>query len=419
MDRPASEWRAHWPVVAGAGIGMGASFALWQYVQSLFVPELTAAFGWTRGQMMGAMAAGLVGALAAPLIGRIADRIGVRRVIVTATLLLALAYVGFANQPGTLPAYFALTFFHTVVGIGCGAAIYTRAVAGWFDRNRGLALGVAITTIAAFAALVPPLLRTAMDAYGWQAGYYVLAALALGIGLPAGLTVRERREAQPAGGAEGSSPTSPSDVPRDAGARWSDMLRDRRYWLLLVAVALVNLPGTGLLSQLAPLLTDGGLTPQAAAGLVSLFAGAVIVGRLATGFLVDRMRASVVAFVFAAAPAAGCAILLGAEPTLALAALAVVLIGLQQGSEIDLIGYLISRIFGLRNYSAAFGSTVTVLALSGAAGAAFFGASHDAVGSYATALTVSIPLFLAGATAFLFMGDVRTKAPAAGAVPAE
>jgi predicted MFS family arabinose efflux permease len=415
IDRPhGSEWRAHWRVVLGAAIGMGTAFSLYQYVSSLFLKELSAEFGWTRGQVFGAFAMGLVGALCAPLVGRIVDAVGVRPVLIVCTLLLGGVYVGLANMPGELGVFFGLIATMAIVGTGCGALAYTRAVNSWFVRNRGLALGCTIGGVSLFAILMPPVLNWIITQYDWRMAYYALGALAVFVGLPIVLTtVWERREAVRAGRA-----AEAADASMSVGLGWGEAIRTRHYWLLIAAMILVNVAGAGLLSQLAAMLTDRGLTREVAAWLLSAFGLSVLIGRIGTGFLVDRMAPSGVAFLFTGIlPAIGCALLLAPaspEAAFGLALAAVILLGLQQGAEMDLLGFFVARQFGMKTYSSIFGSMITAIALSSAAGVAMWGAAFDRSGDYTVALLASVVAFPLAGLCFLGLAGAgrRFDAPA-------
>lgn len=379
-----SEWRGSWQIVAGAAVGLGTALPIWNYVSSLFVTHLTGAFGWTRGELASASAASLLGALAGPFIGKLADRFGVRPVLALGFCGMAAIYVAFAFQPGSLGVYATLIVAHTMIGLACGGAIFSRAVAGWFERSRGLALGMTMTGVPASAALVSPLLQWVIGSYGWQAGYLLLAGLAVGVGLPMSMwLIRDCPRAE--------------EATSDEGADWSTIARSKGFWLLVLSLLPVNAAGTGLMSQMAPLLTDRGLSGATTAWLLSLFAGSVLFSRLGGGWAIDRFSPRLVATVVTSVPALGCALLLFGNNSLAVAMIALILIGVQQGAEIDLVGYLLAHMFGLKNYASAYGVCVASLGISGAAGVAWFGWSFDAEQNYSTALAVSVPCFLAGA----------------------
>lgn len=407
MSTTASEWRSGWPVVFGAALALGTALPVWNYVSSLFVAPMTAEFGWTRGQLASASASAFFGSLAAPVIGKVADIFGARRVLMLGLLGYAGAFLALAFQPGTLAAYTVIIMLHTMIGIACGGAIFSRAVAGWFDRSRGLALGLTMTGVPLAAALITPALHLVIAGWGWQSGFIFLSALSLVIGIPCVfLLVRERDHVQTAGPGEGPPPAQD-------GANWSEIARSSGFWLLALALLPINAAGTGIMSAMAPILTDGGMSPALAAGLVSMFAISVIASRLGGGWLIDRFPPHLVAAGVAAVPAIGCALLLAGQANVALAAVALILIGVQQGAEIDLVGYLLARLFGMKNYASAYGVCVVFLGLSGAFGVAWFGRSFDAHGSYDTALAISAPCYLAGAALlFALRGPIRRSARA-------
>lgn len=399
MSDAAEEWRNGWRVVAGAALALGTALPIWNYVSSLFVVHLTGEFGWTRGQLASATAAAFFGSLAGPLVGKVADNVGVRPVLSVGLLGYAGMFVALALQPGTLLAYTAIIMFHTMIGVACGGAIFSRAVASWFDRSRGFALGLSMTGVPLSAALVAPAVQWMIDANGWRSGYLLLAGLALFVGLPLTLAlVRER-------------PRPAEDAPGE-GAEWSQIVRSGGFWLLALSLLPVNAAGTGIMSAIAPMLTDQGISAALAATLVSAFAMAVIAARLGAGWSIDRFPPHIVAAVVTGAPALGCAVLFFADGSALLATVALLLIGVQQGAEIDLVGYLLARLFGMRNFASAYGVCVAFLGLSGAAGVAWFGQSFDATGSYSSAIALSVPAYFAGAAMLFSLGARVAHAPA-------
>jgi MFS family permease len=404
--RPSEEWRRGWRIVAGASVGLGTGVSLYVLLMSLFVTHITKAFGWSRGDMgIAGMVAFLSGALTMPVVGRLVDKLGFRRIVLVCVPGLALVYLLIALQPGYYPFHLVLAVFGGLFGGGTAAITYTRPVIAAFERQRGLALGVATAGTSITAMIVPPVLAAVIAAYSWRSGLYALAALTALIGLPLALAL--------IGGArEGTALVQ--DVSEEG--RWRDYdpaarhqatlaeaARGSQFWLLAGALVAVNIPGSGVVSQLAPLIGDKGLPDQAVALVMSIYSAGLLAGRLVTGFSLDRLPAPAVAAVMTFIPAAGIVVLLNSS-SFAPAALAVAMIGLQQGSEIDLIAYFVSRRFGRKHYGAIYGAVAMAGALSTAFALVFFGKVHDATGSYDVALTVGAVAFCLGAMAFLAMG---------------
>ena len=157
------------------GMGVGAGL---QYVSSLFIESLEHAFGWSRGDIATAAAIGLLGALSAPLIGIIADRVGVMRVAIGCLLLVALAYVGLACMTGELWQFMACVSLLALAAPGSASLVFSRAINGWFDKSRGLALGVMASGLSVATFALSPVLRGIIEEHGFRTGYLTLAAAA-------------------------------------------------------------------------------------------------------------------------------------------------------------------------------------------------------------------------------------------------
>jgi predicted MFS family arabinose efflux permease len=232
------------------------------------------------------------------------------------------------------------------------------------------------------------------------------------IGLPLALfLIGNPRLKHTIAGADIDAPSRPTR----SGLDLAQASRTGRFWLLAAALVCVNIPGSGVVGQLAPLITDTGLAPRAVAMVMSLYAVGLLSGRLGCGYCLDRFSPPMVAAIFTLIPTLGCLLLLLPEPSFAVAALAVILIGVQQGSEVDLLAFFISRGFGTRRYGSIYGAIATFGALSTLTGLLLFGQMHDATGSYDIALVIGAAAFVLGAASFFAIG--RTKAVWTEALP--
>jgi sugar phosphate permease len=412
-----AEWRSHWRIVLGVATGMGTGVALYLLVSSLFVTRITEEFGWSRGDMsLAAGVAYIAGALSLAVIGRLLDRHGYRRIVLVCVPGLALVYLGLASIEGSFLIYTLLMVVAGVFGTGTGAIAYTRPLIAAFDRQRGLALGVAASGISVTAMLVPPLLAVVIATYGWRAGFIAMAVITAGIGLPLTLWflrgAKNERHVDTEALALSELPEATEAERRAPSIPLRAAMRGAQFWLLAIALVAINIPGSGIMGQLAPLLSDQGLSDAAIGIALSVYAMGLMAGRLLTGFALDRLPVARVAAFMTGVPALGALILLVPEPHLAIALLAVALLGLQQGSELDLLAYFISRNFGFGHYSAIFGAIAAAGALATASGLVLFGQVHDFTGSYTIALIVGAIAFLVGAAAFFATGRVARPLPA-------
>ena len=116
----------------------------------------------------------------------------------------------------------------------------------------------------------------------------------------------------------------------EEGLTLGEALRGYRFWVLLLSIFLVYVVQSGLVPNLIPALTDAGIPMSEAATAMSSFGAAVIVGRLAIGWLVDRFWAPAAAAAIAL-PVIACLMLLQSL-TLSNAILASLLLGFAAGA---------------------------------------------------------------------------------------
>ncbi len=398
------EWEKGWTVVLGAAVGFASGMSVLSFASSVFVEPLQEAFGWSRGQIGFYHYAGLAVAFMAPVIGRLTDRFGVRLIAASCLTAVGLVWIALASMTGSLFVFYALFGLFYVVGLGTTGMTFTRAVTSWFDKSRGLALACTNLGMTIVGMALPAVLYFAISQSNWRAGFLVLAALALLVGLPATLLlVRER-------------PASPADT-HDAQIKPSaflTVLANRKVLLVCFAGALTYAPFAGVVSQLHPLLTDAEIAPNVAANVLGMLAGSALIGTMLAGWLVDRIWAPAVGFVFTAAPIIGCVILL--SPTLhpAFAAVAVILLGMAQGAEVQLIAYLIGKYFPMRDYSTIFGVSLFIVVTLASTAAILFGFAHDYFGHYRYALMAAATCFGFAAGLYLLLGPYPNQRDAEG-----
>jgi MFS family permease len=384
-----------WWVVVGSVFGLlVGNGPIMQFTFGIFLLPVTKEFGWSRSSTASALVVGLtMTAVCMPFAGRLIDRYGIRRVTLPALVLFAgcLAALGlWARTPTTFVALYALM---GVAAAGQTPLPYAKAIASWFDAKRGLALGVAMSGVGLGAALVPQWAQWLVAHTGWQYAYLGLAALVLAVGVPAvALAVRE---AGPAGAAR-----APGDTPGLSGA---EALKNAAFWKLALAFFAVALATNGTIAHVVPLLVDRGIAPGIAAGAMAFAGLALTGGRLFAGYLLDRLHAPYVATIFVLLPLAGIALLLAGVPP-QIAPVAIVLIGLGLGAEVDLIAYLLSRYLGIRCFGELYGYLFSVFMLGSGLGPWVMGVAFDRTGSYQPALGAFVVALVLACTLLLRLG---------------
>jgi cyanate permease len=381
-------------VLAGAVIGCATGIsALLLYTNGLFVAGLTAEFGLTRTQFgFGVLLVTLAIAAANPLVGWAVDRFGAKWPSIAGLLLLSAGFAMLGWSVRSVTSYLLPQPLVAFAAAASGPVAFSKLVSAAFDRRRGLALGLTMAGIGLAAAFVPPRLAAHIVAHGWRAGYLALSLLPLAgavllvVILPARAdAVPSRQAPDPAAAGEGTSPGIDSRV----------------FWILAAAFATMSLAFTGMLPHFVPMLTDGGLDPVAAGRIAGQIGLAVISSRLLIGFLLDRLFAPRIAIAVCLLAAAGCALFI-ARGTAA-ATLTAIALGFAIGAELDLMGFLVARYFGLAGFGRIYGWLYGAFVAASGLAPLWVGALRDTTGSYTLPLALCIVGLIAACGVFLLL----------------
>lgn len=278
---PATEPRYGWVMVAVAAlfIGMGTGSLL---TVSVFLKPLIAEFGWRRGDTAFAyMAAGLSYGLSGIAMGHLSDRYAIRWIVLVGAVGLGASLVLLAN----LTTLWQLYLFYCLLG-GLGASAFHAPllsnVGYWFDRNKGLALGVTTAGRALGQGFVPFFAGYLIIAFGWRESYQVLGIITWVVLVPVALLIRT-----PPGFAEARRAASQEEGPdgKDAPPVGPIVVVP---WLGIAAVFCCINMATPFI-HLVALARDTGVDAQYAASVLTLsfvtsFFGAVAFGKLADRF---------------------------------------------------------------------------------------------------------------------------------------
>lgn len=405
-----SEFRRGWPVLVAAGLGIafGASPIPFNSIGA-FIPQLEQEFGWGRGDIqLSLFVFTIVVVVTVPVIGAMADRFGVRPVAIGTLALFGVAYASLAFTPASIIGFYVLWGLMGLLGGGSTPVTWTRAINGWFERNRGLALAIALMGTGLTATFLPRLSVWLIEHVGWRLAFAGIALLPLGIALPVAL-VAFRDPPRPAE----ASATAVRPAARAPGLTLAQAVRNYRFWVLALSILLVATGIGGTITNLQPLLIDRGFTAAHAASIAGLIGISVVVGRLFAGWLIDRFWAPAVTFPMLALPGIACVLLALSEIPPTLASISAIMIGLAAGAETDLVAYLTARYFGLGHYGSLYGLQYAVFGLASGFAPFMFGRVYDVAGTYNPILYLAAAFFAFGAIALLTLGRYPTTFPEA------
>lgn len=389
-----------WYVAIACGIGMGCGMAsILTSTFQVFLAPLMAEFGWTRPQLfLGLTITLLVVTCCAPFFGVLVDRIGARNLILTGLLLEAAVIASFYYQTASIPALYARYVAMALLAMGTTHVGFARVITVWFDKRRGLALGIMLAGLGVGNMIWPVLTQWGIDQWGWRGAYLMLAVLIVAVGF---VTVAAivRESPQSMGLTVDGIPAANEQAAREKpnyGMTRGEAMRTPTFWIMLFAFLLIGVSVSSVQGHMIPILTDRGLDATTAATVLSVVGGALVVGRLGAGWLMDHFFAPRVAIAFLVGPIVAIA-LLASGVTGIWAFVAGILTGLAVGAEMDVTTYLASRYFGVRNFSAIFAFFYAAYTLGAAFGPLGTAIAQGKTGSYDGPLMVHGGLLVVGA----------------------
>jgi MFS family permease len=410
-----------WWIVFVAGIGLFMGYGpIVTFTFGVFLKRLIQEFGWSRGQISQAFSLSLlVMSFCFPIVGRCVDRFGARRVILPSVLLFGLGLMSLALLTPNLWHLYAVYLGLGIVGGGTAPVPYSNVISHWFDKRRGLALGVAMVGLGLGAFITPSLAQVLIGSVGWRSAYVAIGIMVIAVAVPVvGIFLKEAPAMMglwPDGEKSGSGRRQSQG--QVEGLTFAEARQSSAFWIMVSTFFLMSASVHGCLIHLAPLLTDRGISPEMAALATSLFGGALLLGRVGAGYLLDHFFASSVAVGFFCGAALGF-LLLWSGVTGPLAFGAAFLVGLGMGAEGDIIAYLVSRYFGLRSFGEIYGYAFGAFTLGGVFGPLLMGKGFDATGSYSMMLGVFVITTLLAVALMTQLGPYRDVNPASEQSPA-
>ncbi|UVS77255.1 putative MFS-type transporter YhjX [Actinokineospora sp. UTMC 2448] len=308
LEEPATRLRRpHWAwFVAGTAFVALVGAAGFRAAPSVLIDPLHQEFGWSTATISAAVSVNLLlYGLISPFAAALMDRLGMRRVVAGALLLVA---AGSGLTVFMTASWQLLLFWGVFVGVGTGSMALTfvaTVTSRWFVRHQGLVSGVLTAGGAAGQLVFLPLVAHLSTDHGWRTASLAVCAGALAVVPLVLLALRERPEDVGAT-ALGADPDAPPPAPpsgvRSAGRAITVLrtaARNRTFWLLAAGFAICGASTNGLIgTHFVPAAHDHGMPATTAAGLLALIGIFDIAGTIASGWLTDRVDPRVLLGVY-------------------------------------------------------------------------------------------------------------------------
>lgn len=384
----------------------------------VFLLPLTEEFGVGRAQgALPPVAMMLTGIVFSPLIGMAISRFPIRNVMLTGAFAMSLGFYALSEAT----AFWQIVLAYGLAGPPAMGALGSIAcnslIVNWFERRRSLALGLAMVGMSISGAIMIPAATWGLETWGWRGVYRFFAIIPLGLmPLIAWLVVNRPEDLglaadgeDPAEVAKAAIQFAPADpTPMRA------LLATPTLWLIGAACGLSFFGALAVMNHGIAFAIDRGIDPMRAAGMLSAISVGAATGKLAFGWLADRLGekgAFKVALTFQFFALLGLATLSGYAALVAASGL----FGLGLGGIAPLQVALLARSFRGGDFSRALGLIAPLMIPFQIAGPPLAGWIFDRQGSYDLAIWIFMASTLASGfvISFLRLPDAGKPTPQA------
>jgi MFS family permease len=389
--------------IQAVGVGIYISYGV-------FFNPLLEFFDWPRAAISGASSAAFfITGLFAMVVGRLNDRFGPRLLMSIAAVFLGLGF-GLMSQVSTLFQLYLV--FGLIFGIGLSSVdvIALTTITRWYSLNRGKMTGIVKVGTGAGQFTIPIIASFLIAWTGFQNAFIIMGASALvlliaiaqflhrdpdiyyGAGTDATVTVGTAADATAVAGAAGPAGAAACSGIRPvqtAGMDFSQALKSAKLWLLCLSYLLTAFCLMSVMIHIVPHGRDMGIPPHRAAGVLAAIGAVSMLGRFASGMLIDRTGSKTIMVICFVLLLTALAWLTRADALWKLYTFAMVY-GIAHGGFFTAISPMVAELFGIRAHGSLFGIVVFSGTTGGAVGPFVTGFLFDMFQNYAAAFLVLI-----------------------------
>lgn len=393
-----------WIIIAISFLTLAIAFGIW-YSFSVFFLAIIDDFGWSRAATSGIFSIFIIcHALMGVVTGHLQDRFGPRWVIPFGSVLLAAALILTSRAQEIWHFYLVYGLFASTGVSLIGFTSHSAFLPNWFERKRGLAVGIAMAGIGFGMLVLVPLLEKIITLYGWRSAYLWAAAGVLIIVAPLNLIFARKSPADlnlnPDGDASAGAlkKVPPKRTVEIINEEWvarewtlAEAIKTRRFWFVTCAFFCISFAYQSTLLHSVSAMVDSGLTRHTATLLFGVLGIAGSGGKILFGYLSDLYGREQINTIGGITAALGIACLIASgSGGAALALVFALLFGIGYGSAAPLLPSVSADIFSGRSFGIIFAMIGIGGGMGGSCGSYLAGLIHDLTHSYTLSLSMSI-----------------------------
>lgn len=382
---------SRWLIVGVGFMILGLVYTIRSTI-GLMMPIWSEEFGWSRSMISsgGAMCL-IVMAIIAPFAGSAVDRYGARPFVVGGLVAVAISSTLLATMQSAWMFFIA---FSLLSGIGFGVVamhVIVAAVSPLFDKNKGLAVGIATAGSTAGQLLIIPIVAIFLVSFGWRETYIVYAVICAAVALLCWWLL--------------AAPKANKKVEVAESTFWQDakyLVKKPVFHAVFWSFTLCGFTSTGVVeTHLMPYLAACGYPTLDSALSYGFLSGFNMIGMMLSGYLSDKMNKVWLLTIIYVMRGLSFIVLMFVIGDYAALAIFTVAFGLFDYSTVPVTAGIIVEHLGQRLLGITMGILAAGHALGAAAGAYYGGYLFDLFARYEEMWVASIVLaIVAGVIAF-------------------
>jgi len=392
-------------VVALAGSVTILATSNFQYAVGVFLKPLISQFGWSRAAISGSVSTmGLLTGVLGLVTGSLSDRYGPRKLILIGVLLAGLGYLLSSRISNLWQLYL---FIGILLGIGGGFILIPviATVTRWFGARAGLANGIVMSGFGIAQILLPPVATYIIFQHSWQTCCIILGIVAWGLGMLAWSFIKnppQNTTNPPLGVGNVNQATK---TPATDYYTLSEASRTTAFWILFLIQLVAAMCFQMVIVHIVAAAIDTGITPEAAAIILTLGGITGIMGRVILGGLASKIGNKIVLTLCLVIQVPAFFFLAGASDLQVFYIIAAVY-GLAYGGVVPTVLAMSASLFGTKSIGNILGTLQLSYTGGMAIGPFLAGYIFDVTESYSAAF-----LTAAAATAIAFLFSLLLKRP--------
>ncbi len=397
QSRPFQGWR----IVAASLFSQAIQAGILIYAFGTIALAVELEFEVSRAEvMMSATALSLVTNIISPFIGRLVDTRSVRQLMLFALGALVAGLFALSSTQQLWQVWLIFGTLMPVANVLLGQMANTALISRWFVRFRGRAMGIAAVGTSVGGFIIPVLLTTLIEDYGWRLALMLLAVGTFLCMAPVLYWMIINNPADIGQNPDGAQQPALSPAPEAERNVLLGVMKERAFWCQTVAIGVSLFVYLGFLANLYPHAISVGIPTHHAAALLSIVAICAIAGKLTFGLVADYLDLRITLLTSFLLIILG-ALTLGNANTYAGISSGAVLFGLAAGGLLPVWGTMVARSFGTRRYGRALGAMNIAMAPITMLSAPYAGYLFDRHGSYHIAFTSYAGLMLIAAMSLI------------------